>query len=202
MLPMSRPEKISWPTVVIVHNGGSHASHEAGAREWRPRTAVSPHRWLHGGSGTIIISWVARLMGNTWLFPDFCHCQTPIEARRFCPASFGSGGQSLLVNLMPLPLARAPGGRSSLSAISRNSSGSRVLALGKTSVNRAQVAEKLDDAWPAGGRFILSSLRLKNSSATLTVSGRSAFGFTLAAKSDTNIPFTMSPMESRRSGLE
>src|SRR5262249_10098181 len=98
----------------------------------------------------MIISWVPRLMGTAWLVPDFCHCQTPIEAWRLCPASFGSGGQSLLVNLMPLPLARAPGGRSSLSAISRNASGSRVLALGKTSVNRAQVAEKLEDAWPAG----------------------------------------------------
>ena len=48
---------------------------------------------------------VASLAGNIWLLPVFCHCHTPIEARRFWPASFGSVGQSLLVNLMPLPLA-------------------------------------------------------------------------------------------------
>ena len=69
-------------------------------------------------------SVVASFAGNTWLLPVFCHCQTPIEARRFWPASFGSVGQSLLVNLMPLPLARLPSGRSSLSAISRSSAGS------------------------------------------------------------------------------
>ena len=102
-------------------------------------------------------SVVASFAGNTWLLPVFCHCQTPIEARRFWPASFGSVGQSLLVNLMPLPLARLPSGRSSLSAISRSSAGSKVLAYGTTTVNSAQVAEKAEDAWPAGGRFILSS---------------------------------------------
>src|SRR5689334_8741365 len=103
-------------------------------------------RLLHSGSGIMIGSCVARFFGNTWLLPDFCHCQTPMEARKFCPASFGLGGQSLFVNLMPLPLASAPFGRSSFSAISRNSAASSDFAFGKTSVNSAQVAEKLDDA--------------------------------------------------------
>src|SRR5262249_46400943 len=130
---------------------------DGNARAARQRGRASRQRWLQFGSGTMTGSVVASFFGNTWLLPVFCHCHTPIDARRFWPASFGSTGQSLLVNLMPLPFARLPSGRSSLSAMSRSSAGSYVLALGKTSVNSAQVAEKAEDACPAGGRFILSS---------------------------------------------
>src|SRR5262249_23048869 len=114
-------------------------------------------RSFHDGNGTMAGAWVASLAGKTCSLPSGVHCQTPIEARRFCPASLGSSGQSKLVNLIPLPFTRETSGRSSLSAIFRSSSGSNVLAFGNTSVKRAQIAEKPAAACPAGGRFIFVS---------------------------------------------
>src|SRR3977135_1108785 len=146
MPPMGLRERASRPTVVMAPPE-TRAAQVGGPRGTaRPRTRRSRQRWLQFGSGTITGSVVASLAGDFGLLPVFCHRRPPVEARRFWPASFGSVGQSLLVNLMPLPLARLPSGRSSLSAISRSSAGSKVLAFGKTSVNSAQVAEKAEDA--------------------------------------------------------
>ena len=74
-----------------------------------------------------------------------------MQARRFCPASFGSpGAQSLFVNLIPLPFANAPFGEIELQRDVAQLGVSSVFAFGRTSVNNAQVAEKLNGTMAAG----------------------------------------------------
>src|SRR6188768_3958646 len=99
MPPMNMPERISWPRVFMPDAGyrGGSAGMESPADPYDQRP-------LHAGSGTMIDEWVARFDGKTCSLPPGVHCHTPIDARKFWPASFGSSGQSKLVNLMPLPL--------------------------------------------------------------------------------------------------
>ena len=65
MPPMSRPEKTSWPTVVMVplETRAAYVGMPRGTTRLRAR--VSRQRWLQFGSGTMTGSVVASLGGNT-----------------------------------------------------------------------------------------------------------------------------------------